>query len=353
MSTGAPVPSPPSVRWREFRHGVMPFVVFAVVLIATVLLWNHRIVRSSMVGQAEAVRTLVIAAKPGTVASLSVDLFQAVKKDDVVAHLIPEDLAAVTAQLTASVDRLRAELSQNVDRNVVNYQNLRLDWLRRSVELASTRAELQLAESEFQRYSALHANKTVSDAEFELRRSNREVLKDKVTGLERLTNELEGEITRLKPEAGNSPVERAISAATEAQQKQLQALTNAATLRAPMDGVVASIQKRPGENAIPGDVVLTIGAQRATRIIAYVRQPLNLQPKIGDLIDVSPRSGTRRAAPARILQVGAQVELIDPALLPANAANARVPEYGLPLLVEIPPALKLAPGEIVNLVPRR
>lgn len=353
MSTRSPIATPPSVHWREFRHRVMPYIIFALVALGTVLLWNQRIARSSMVGQAEAVRTLVVATHPGTIASLKFDLFQAVRKGEIVAQLVPANLGAVTAELKANVDELRARLTQDSDRFVINYQGLRLDWLRRNVELASARLELQLAESEYQRYAALHASKTVSDVDFELRRSNRDVLKDKVGGLERLSIELEVEIARLKPNARETPVDRAIAAATLAQRKQLQALSDAAILRAPMDGAIAALQKRPGETAVPGDVILTIGARQATRIVAYVRQPLNVQPKVGDMVDVSARTGTRRTAPARVLQVGTQLELIEPALLPASMSSSRVAEYGLPLLVEIPATLKLAPGEIVNLVPRR
>lgn len=353
MTTRSPIPMPPSVRWRELRQGTLPYLMFALVALATVFLWKKRLARTSIVGHAEAVRTLVVAAKPGTIAALNVNLLQAVKRGDVVAQLAPADFEAVTANLSASVEQLRAQLGQDADRYVVNYQGLRLDWLRRNVELASARVERLLAESEYVRYSALHASKTVSDAEFELRRANRDVLNDKVSGLERLSSELEKEVVRLKPATADTPADRALNAAVLAQQKQLQALVDAATLRAPGDGIVASIQKRPGETAMAGDVILTIGAGNVTRIVAFVRQPLNVMPKIGDLMDVSARTGTRHAAQAHVVQVGTQLEPIEPSLLPLTSASSRVVEYGLPLLLEIPATLKLAPGEIVNLVPRR
>ncbi|MEO5961144.1 MAG: HlyD family efflux transporter periplasmic adaptor subunit, partial [Opitutaceae bacterium] len=304
-------------------------------------------------GQAETVHVNVATAKPGVVASLQVDLLQPVKQGDIVAHVLPADLEAFTADLAANVEALRAQLRQTSDRNIVNYQELRLDWLRRNVELASARVEQQLAESDYQRYAALHANRTVSDADFEMRRANRDGLRGKVSALEQLSSDLQKEIARMTPDAAEqSPADRAISAAAFAQQKQLEALSAAATLRSPMDGIVTTIVKRPGENVLAGEFLLTIGALQASRIVGYVRQPLNTPVKTGDTLAVASRTAHRTTATARVLGVGTQLELIDPGLLPTSASSVRVAEYGLPFLLEIPAALHLAPGEIVNISPR-
>jgi multidrug resistance efflux pump len=342
------------VRWREFRQTWLPYLVFAAAVVGAVVLWRQHSARATIVGQAEAIRTSVVAARAGAVAALQVDLLQPVKRGELVAQLAPADLEVVTSTLVAATEKLRAELGQSADRNLVNYQGLRLDWLRRNVELASARVEQQLAESEYQRYAALHANHTVSDAEFELRRANRDALKDKVTGLERLSRELESEIARLQPGGGAaSPIDRAISAAAAAQEKQLAALAEASRLRAPMDGFVSAIFKRPGENALLGEPVLSIGASHASRIVAYVRQPLHAPPQVGDLVDVQLRRSPRTKAAALVLRVGAQLEPIDPLLLPGPAdAPRRVTELGLPLLIEIPARLTLTPGEIVTLSSR-
>ena len=343
-------PSRP-LSWFEFRQRYMPFGVFALVLVATVLLWNKHTGRSTIVGQAEAVRTLVSAAKPGTVIALKTDLLQRVKQGQVVAQIIPADLDAVCAELNSGVEKLRAELSQATDRNLVNYQGLRLDLLRRNVELASASVERQLAESEYQRYLALHEKHSVSDAEFETRRSNRDALQSKVDSLTHLAADLEKQITQLQPanSADDNPAVRAITAAVVAQQKQLEALSEAANLKSPMDGIVSTIQKRPGEIVKPGDPVLTIGALRPARIVAYLRQPFDGRLKAGDVVQVSTRGGERVTASARVLEVGTQLEAIDPTLLPpSNFSSAHAAEYGLPMLVEMPAGLTVAPGEVVS-----
>ena len=158
------------------------------------------------------------------------------------------------------------------------------------------------------------------------------------------------EIARLKPGSVDAnAIDRAISAAAAAQEKQLQALAEASRLRAPMDGFVSAILKRPGENALAGEPVLMIGALRASRIVAFARQPLHTALKVGDLVDVQLRRSPRTRVAARVLQVGSALEPIEPTLLPLPSTSRRVAELGLPLLIEIPAGLTLAPGEAVNL----
>ena len=336
---------------REFRQRQMPFVVVGLVLACTVLLWNKHAGRAVLVGQAEAVRTTVSATKPGTLIAVKADLLQRVKRGEVVAQIVPADLEAVCAELASHVETLRAELAQSSDRNTVNYQGLRLDLLRRNVDLASATVEQQLAESEFQRYSNLHQTHMVSDADFETRRTNRDALQGKVDALMKLAANLETEIKNLQPASSTdeNPVARAISAAMVAQQKQLEALADASNLKAPMDGIVSTVHKHAGENVASGEPVLMVGALRPARIVAFARQPLDRKLAVGDSVDVSTRSSGRTTASARVLQIGTQLEAIEPALLPPTGMSGHVAEYGLPVLVEIPAGLELAPGEVVSL----
>jgi len=190
----------------------------------------------------------------------------------------------------------------------------------------------------------------VSDADFETRRTNRDALQTKVDSLTKLAADLEKQIATLQPANGgeDNPAARAISAAVISQQKQLEALAEASNLKAPMDGIVSMIQKRPGEIVKPGDAVVTLGALRPSRIVAYVRQPFDGRMKQGDVVQVSTRGNERVTASARVLEVGTQLEVIDPTLLPPTNFSSHVAEYGLPLLVEMPANLPVAPGEVVS-----
>src|SRR5436305_11294042 len=89
---------------RERRQKFLPLVVFGGVLASTIVLWNRHQGRSSLVGQAELVRTSISAVRPGTVATLNVDRLQRVKQGDILAQLVPGDIGAVTARLTSDVE---------------------------------------------------------------------------------------------------------------------------------------------------------------------------------------------------------------------------------------------------------
>lgn len=349
MPDSTPIRTTGAVYWRQFRHQAAPYLVFAAVLVAAVLIWHRRVGHSTIVGRAEAVHIPVSPRKSGVVMSLKVDVLQPVHRGDILAEVVPADADAIRAGLTANLEAMRAQMLQNADRNTVNFQEFRVDWLRRKLELASAQVDLQLAETEFRRISALHDSKIVSESDFDAKRGNRDALQVKVETLTRLTNEMEQEMLNPRNTANASapsPADRAVAAATDLLEKQLAAQADATVLRAPMDGIVTTIHHRVGENAFAGEPVITIGALRPERIVAFMRQPLRLHLRQGDSVQVSVR-GTRVTKPARVIQVGAQLEPIDPVLLPTPVMTSRISEYGLPLLIEIPPELGLAPGEMV------
>jgi multidrug resistance efflux pump len=344
------IPTTPAVYWRTFRHRAAPYIVFGVVLCSAVLIWNRRLGHSTIVGRAETVHTAVTARQSGVLVSLKVDLLQRVKRGDVLAEVVPADAEAIRAGLTSNLESLRAQLQQGTERNTVNLQQLRVDWLRRKLDLAAAQVDLQLAESDYRRISTLHNSRIVSDSDFDAKQGSRDALKVKVETLTKLTNEMEHEMLKPDgppPENTETPAERALTAATIRLQKQLEAQADATVVRAPMDGVVSAITKQEGENVALGEAIVTLGAIHPTRIVAYIRQPLRLQLHAGDTVNVSSR-GTRATKPAHVLRVGAQLEPIDSSLLP-TMMSARVLEFGLPLLIEVPAALDLAPGEVVNI----
>jgi hypothetical protein len=77
-----------------------------------------------------------------------------------------------------------------------------------------------------------------------------------------------------------------------------------------------------------------------------------MTPKPGMPVQVRSRSQQRRAAMARVIDVGTQMEAITPTLLTSASGGMPRPENGLPVLVSLPPDLKLMPGEIVDLIIR-
>jgi multidrug resistance efflux pump len=350
MPEHRPLPTSPAVRVRDFRHRALPYLVFAAVLTTAVVIWNRRLGRPAMVGRTETAHVVVNARKSGVIVAIRFDLLQRVKKGDIIAELVPEDADVARAGLSSKLESTRAQLLQNRDRTTASFQQLRTDWLRQKIELAATQVDLQLAESEYERSTALHEERAASNPDLQAKSRNRDALRAKVENLTQLIAQLEPQVLKSpmsNTEDDDNPAERAVAAATVLMEKQLEAQADAAVVRAPMDGIISAINAHVGAELSAGDPIVTLGALRPTRIQAFVRQPLRLQFHAGDTVQITSR-GTRLTRPAKVLQVGAQLEPIETNLLPAVASSHNV-ELGLPLLIESPASLELAPGEIVNI----
>ncbi len=120
---------------------------------------------------------------------------------------------------------------------------------------------------------------------------------------------------------------------------------NPSPITSTIEGNVTRIHHSAGDKVNAGDTIFTVTAARPDRITAFLRQPLRNEPVEGQPVLVRPRT---HAAPARaeILRVGSQLAPIRESLLPSARMHA---ELGLPIVVSIPPELKLFPGEIVDL----
>jgi multidrug resistance efflux pump len=179
-----------------------------------------------------------------------------------------------------------------------------------------------------------------------------ETAQEKVTELDKLIVEMEVSLTKLAPPTDlltNTNSNDAIRQGIEAQRILIAAQTKPQVIRAPMAGVISAVLKRTGEKVIRGDSIVVISSLEPERIIGYVRQPLNIRPKLGDTVEVRARSFSRPSAIAKVMKVGTQLEAISPAMLPTAMQSQNMQEYGLPILIALPKGLNLMPGETVDI----
>jgi hypothetical protein len=122
-------------------------------------------------------------------------------------------------------------------------------------------------------------------------------------------------------------------------------------LTAAIEGAVTYVHAAVGDRVKAGLPILTITGNKPDRIIAFLRQPIAFVPEEGAPVKIHPRARHKWVAVATIQRVGLQLAPIRPTLLPLIPARADMPhvEYGLPIIVSVPPQLKLFPGEIVDL----
>jgi multidrug resistance efflux pump len=132
-------------------------------------------------------------------------------------------------------------------------------------------------------------------------------------------------------------------------------------LTSPIDGIVIPIHgqrndtvlQRPGEEVVrhPGEVVtagdpiLAVAEAAPTEVVAYVTEQQLRHLKDQMPVELVKTSLPPQVVASKIVDIGPTVELLPQRLW----RNPNVPQWGLPVLVEIPPELRLVPGEVVGI----
>lgn len=364
------IPSPPGTAFREFRIRYLPAITFASVLTMTAVTWQNYVAPSNLVGEVESVRSIITSTQPGRLAELSVNHLQHVLAGDLIARVLPSDPQLVDAQVSLTRARM-IFLREGVDARVrqqnnrVNYAQLKLDWLDQRVELAALKARLGQLEAEVVRARRAQEGVGVgpdgksvpfgSIADLQRAEADYNSALAETTEREKLITEIEATMNQLTPDDAklNEDIPNALRSAVAVQEQELKLLEAQlapVNLTAPMDGVVSVVHRRGGENVLAGEPIVTLSALRGDRVVAFLRQPLNLDPTTNTLVEVRSRSLERAMGQGRIVAVGTQMEPILPQLL-SGRSNPNTLEYGLPILVSLPPEVPARPGEIVDLRP--
>jgi multidrug resistance efflux pump len=309
------------------------------------------------VGQVETISASVASIQEGTVLELTVDRLEHVSKDQPIGKLITTDPSVQEADLNAIVADLnlvQARMDLDKIRNKDTYSQRKETLLTTKMALATAQARLPQAESELKRITKLFQEgptNIVSESDLEVATRDRDTLRYQINELNKLVSQLEVDIQEMESSgvAQLQPKDPFVEEAKKAQQQKLMLLQKPVVLKAPIDGTVSSIAKRPGEKVLRGEAILTVTAPTSDRIVGYMRQPLGAIPTTNDTVRVRTRTLHRQVAEAPILRVGTQMEAINPALLSADSTRR---EVGLPILIPIPDGMHLTPGEFVDLAIR-
>jgi multidrug resistance efflux pump len=134
-------------------------------------------------------------------------------------------------------------------------------------------------------------------------------------------------------------------AAAEGKLRSLQEQLQHLDITAPIGGTITAIRALPGQAVRAGDPILTIASDKGQFIVSYVRTNQAIRPEPNMQVAVRVRSSQTMHS-ARVISVGPQVELVPE----QQCRDPRIPEWGLPVHVSLPPGVSLRPGEIVDLV---
>jgi multidrug resistance efflux pump len=312
-----------------------------------------------MVGQAEPVLSNVSCYKPGVLADLLVSRFQRVKQGDPVGRIMvtePRILASSLAVIQAEIESLRATMKPVAaqQHNAMDYDQLRLDWMKQRTQLASARVNLELAGTEFHRTEELFKDKIVAERVYDQARAGRDRLQNEVEELTKLVDEAEKNIQMLQltnaKEIAAVSVDplRAAIAVQESKLHLTEAELSPITVTAPIDGIVSTIFHRAGESVTAGQPIVAVATLNPVRIVGYLRPPISDDPKPGMKVEVRTRGLPRLVGSAKILEVGTQLEAVPATLVgPIKLANT---ELGLPVEISLPSQISIRAGELVDIV---
>jgi multidrug resistance efflux pump len=361
MTSPTVIPRPAALRRRDAVARLGPALVMVIALGLVAFLWHRELFPNSFVGEAQSPSATVSAPAAGRLQDLLVEPYTLVTNGQVLGHVAARSqgtLQTMIEALRSDLEVMRVRMMQDQERNDLNRAQLNHDLLVQRLELAGARIRLRQVESEFERVRLLYEARAVAagvgpDADgYEVALRDRDLTRAEVADKERLVAVLEKSLEAIGPAPEGDrlqPIHDTIARAIEAQEDQVRALEGPSVLRASIDGMVMRILRQPGENVAAEEPLLEIRGNRPQWILGFIRQPINFRPQPGDVILVISRSTPRRSAEARVIRVGAHLEVFSQPLR-ARGFDASL-ERGLPVLIDYPPALDLQPGELVDLRP--
>lgn len=384
------IPIPWSQRWRSLRVGTLPILVFALALGGTAYLWNRQLVTTHAVGEVYGRRIDLAVQYDGLLLDSPYRrwrLYDRVEADDLLAKLdehptlalidtVRQELKQARGELVAAEhefhttqDDRQFERSREARELAIDIENRRLEIADRKTQLAADRVELERQQQRLDVVDRLMARDTRLMSELdtlEIQRL-RDVAMERIKGHEQYITAAEAllasAVERLNQQtaAVRADLDRVLAplrAAIDYQNariRELEVTLQGLEIRSPIAGYIVPtspdnnapaqpIAAVPGQQVRAGTVLFTIAAEEPEYIVSYVRPTQRLRPKVGMTVAVRPRHGNQ-IAHATIDRVGPQVELV-----PSHqAGDPRLMEWGLPVRIQVPRALQLRPGELVDL----
>jgi multidrug resistance efflux pump len=369
------IPIPWRLRWRRFRYSTLPMLGFFSFVAVSFWLWTNAGEMPHAIGEVEAVRVNVSAGTAGMLLPLpqgNWKLFDVVEPNQIVAQLddralraqmatlqqelaqLRKEIEAATAKLaTAETDRARSYQAESV-RLRVEFEQRRLAVIEKQMQVEVDRLEAERTKTYFECIQPLYEKKMISEQELANAKSYRDAAAKrlaedvKVAGeAESLRKEAE---ERLKQLPDFLPTDAAkelspLTAAIDVQQTRIAGLEveiNRLTIRAPIGGMICAIQHWPSENLPAGESVLIIASNQARYLVSFVRQEQRIEPKEGMAVDLRKRAVISPPVQTVVERVGPQIEPIPQHL----CRDPKIPEWGLPVRIQLPPNFAGRPGEL-------
>jgi len=120
--------------------------------------------------------------------------------------------------------------------------------------------------------------------------------------------------------------------------------TDVMEVPAPISGMITVRHAQPGARVRAGEPILRIAATRSETIVCHLPEHWQQSVEPGQQVSVRHHEGGAAWLETVVAGIGPQVESVPAHQLPDGVT----PAWGLPILIEMPPALVLKPGSLVE-----
>ena len=391
----------------RLRLHLLPILVWLAAVACVIGLFTRRSQRFEIVGMARSHVVQVSVNCPARLKDVQVTLFEKVTKGQTVAivdtildneqprlelqsqvNTILAEIEHLSAQLVPTQETLMAEESDRTISRIarmrtfdVDVENAKIKILSLRSQIASDRVDLEYLSTQQKVTQGLVEQKAVAPYEQEKAKFQYDALAKKIDEneklLEQANSDLEQAQQRRDEYVKNHPFNPSVNDALDVIRKQIAVQTRrmdgvlaqleglkaleSLEVKAPIDGIVIPIQQqaneerllRPGEKIIgrPGEVVtagepmLAIAESKPNEIITYVGETLLGQLHENMPIELIKEREPPQIARSQITEIGPTMELMPERMW----LNPNIPQWGRPVLIEIPEGLELIPGETIGI----
>ena len=382
-----------SLEYTSLYHHFVPVLVWLAAIGCLVLLFHRRQQRFEVLGLAQGKVHQVAAAVDGRLRIVSVELFEDVSRGQTLAALDDTQLNAQIATIHAEIEHLMSQMLSTEDAMLAEAGNLETDSIaaqrRFFVDVENARLRI------LQLQTLLETDKvTAEDLAVEVKIATELLDKGAIAAYElqkaqalynvvakrieenghllvQAEQDLEQAQHRRDEFARRQPVHPSVDSTLETIRKQiavqekliaeLSVQHQALRITSPVDGMVIQIQvnanqtalrrpgedvlRRPGEVVLAGDPILVVAETEPTEIVAYIGQEQLANVKERMVVQLIKSTEPEQIANSQVVRLGPTMELMPQRLW----RNRNIAQWGRPILIKIPPSLKLLSGETVGI----
>ena len=367
---------------------VLPVLVWVSAAVAVSVLFLHQSETAQLKGIAFSHEQTINSVETGYLRSIAVSLYQEVKKGDTLA-VIKENTVAreeyvdamLQAQRTtaeAELEQLKAELTAAEDRLLIDQferdsdttsleRRLAVDLERAHLEILEIRSTLEPdrltlkdLQVEIEIVKRLVSEQATEAYELQKVQTQYDILKEKVDQTQALLDQAQTnyELAQLRKDELDqkipvspllsdrelAPIRKAILV----QEKRIAELIKQRgiiILTAPFDGIVNTLNYKPGQTVVRGDAIMTIVQPTPDSITAWIPQKNIGQFARNMKVEVVSLNAPRQTFISQISNMSPSLELIPQQLW----RNPTVPEWGRSIQVPIQPSFACLHNEIVGI----